>query len=662
MLKVSSRLRSITVRILSIGLTGAIGIAALAGSAYYLEHQNARALRSQAEATALASKVNEIDRLYAAARQDLSDFVRTQQARPADVFAERMLAIGRQASTVLALPEGRAVGAQLKQLGDLAERAQGEMGHLAKQVKEIGVDQDSGLLGASALAGEKLEQAAVLSAQNAGSAAAWRLAYAATAIRRQEQAYLVRRDEARLGDLEVAVSRLERYTAAFKDDPEVARAVMAALAGYRTAFEAWRERDAGLVRAVDKLNDQLIVATPAIDEIQKVIGDQVAGASKALADAQALFMRLILLVGGGVLLASLAIAIGVGRSITGPLIRLRQAMRHLSEGRTDEIVPETRRSDEIGDMARMVEVFRENAIERARLATSREEEQALQLRRAAAVEQLIATFQDGMSETIMSVSQAVEDLNAVSNTLNQAAGTTIRQTGFAETAVAEAAVNVGMVSSGTTQLTASIAEIAARAAESNSVARKALATAQETMGTMRHLEASATAIGKVVDLIRSIAEQTNLLALNATIEAARAGEAGRGFSVVAGEVKALASQTARATDDIARQIAAIQSSSSDASEALTSVNAIIETLSGLSGAVAAAVEEQSAAVNSIASNVVVAASKAQAGTQAMGEVGQATHKAEAVASEVGELSQRLRAEAAMVEDRVTAFIEGVRAA
>jgi methyl-accepting chemotaxis protein len=337
-------------------------------------------------------------------------------------------------------------------------------------------------------------------------------------------------------------------------------------------------------------------------------------------------------------------------------------MQLLAQGQTDQAVPETGRRDEIGDMATMVEVFRENAVERGRLAAMSQDEQAAQLRRAAAIDSLIAAFQDGMGETTRSVAQAVEDLDAVSTALSEAAGTTIRQTGSASAAVDEAAQNVGMVSTGATQLNASIAEIAARAAESNDVAQKALATAEATMAAMRTLETSASAIGEVVDLIRTIAGQTNLLALNATIEAARAGEAGRGFSVVASEVKTLASQTARATDDIARQIAAIQASSSEAGQALAAVNGIILDLSGLAGAVAAAVEAQSAAVESIASNVAVAAGKTQAGSQAMNDVARATRQAQAVAGEVEALSKRLSTEAAMVEDRVAGFIHGVRAA
>ena len=662
MARVTSRLRSITVRIMTIGIAGAVGIAALASSAYYLEHRNGRALQSQAGAAELAGKVNDIDRLYAAARQDLSDFLRTHQVGPAEVFGERTRTIAEGASSIHGHPGAVAVTGQLGQLRELADRAHAEIESLIRQVKEVGTDLDSGLLGASVQAGEKLERLATRAAMESGSSDAWRIAYSATAVRRQEAAYMARRDEARLGDMEVAISRLERYVGSVQESGEAAQAVTAALAEYRSAFDAWREKDSELVRAVEKLNDQLIVATPLIDEIQRDIGGQVASASRALGEAQALFMKLIVLVGGGVLLASLGIAFAVGRSVTRPLQQLRLAMKHLGEGRTDQRIPETERPDEIGDMARMVEIFRENAVERARLAASRDEEQGAQLRRAALVEGLIASFQDGMSETIASVSRAVEDLDAVSSALSRAAGTTIRQTGAAGDAVGEAAANVSMVSTGATQLTASIAEIAARAAESNNVAQEALSTASDTMATMRHLEQNAFAIGEVVDLIRSIAEQTNLLALNATIEAARAGEAGRGFSVVASEVKALASQTARATDDIARRIAAIQSTSNEAADALSSVNRIIGRLSGLAGAVAAAVEEQSAAVDSIASNVIVAATKAQAGTQAMHEVAEATRAAEAVAGEVEALSKRLNAEAAMVEERVGSFIAGVRAA
>jgi len=662
LLRRKSKYRSISVRIVAISLAGALGIVAIAGSAFILGSRTKEALETQAAAGEIAKRTNEIERQFGRARQSLTEFLRTQQTSSVETLNEATKAIAAQATAIIALPEADAVRAPVEKLGELAKRVESAMAELVERARKVGADQDAGLLGASVKAGETLERSAIANAQQFNTAAAWRIAQAASAIRRQEQAYLTRREEHRLGDMEVDVSRFERYVNGFDADADAQKKLTAELAAYRTAFETWREADTALIRTAEKLSDELVVALPLLDEIGTTIGQQVAAASAALAQAQALQIRLILFIGGGVLIASLLIALAVGRSMTGPLQRLRRAMQRLAEGHTDETIPETTRADEIGDMARTVEVFRDNALERARLTEEQEQEQNTRLRRAAAVDQLIATFRDAMSESIRSVTRAVEDLATVSASLNETAVLAIGQTTNASASVEESAANVNLVSSAATQLTSSIAEIAARATESNQVAQRAFTTAQETLDAMRALETSAFEIGEVVDLIRSIADQTNLLALNATIEAARAGEAGRGFSVVASEVKALATQTARATDDIARQVAAIQASSGEASRALVTVNGIIETMSSLAAAVAGAVEEQSAAVESIASSVAAAALKAQAGTRAMDDVAEATRQAETAASEVEALSKRLEEEAATVGDRVTSFIENVRAA
>ncbi|HEV2558748.1 MAG TPA: HAMP domain-containing methyl-accepting chemotaxis protein [Microvirga sp.] len=656
------RLRSISVRIIAIALTGMLGIGAIAGTAAYLGSQTSLALKIKNDASQLQNKAAELDRLYASARQDIADFLRTQQVRPAETFAQRMHAVASEALSLAGRPEAQGVREPLTKLGELAQGSEAAIAALSKALVETGVDLDSGLLGTSAKAGEDLERLALTGAQNLGESAAWRIAYAAAAIRQADRLYLARREEHLLGDMEVAISRFERYVAAFTLDDDLKGQLTAGLAAYRTAFDAWREADKALVRGIEKLNDALIVASPLIDEIRHATNGDEAAAAGGLEASQDLLMRFIGFIGIGALLASLTVAFAVGRSITGPLARLRRSMKELAEGRTDEPVPETGRSDEIGTMAQMVEVFRANAVERQRLAAAQDADREAQSRRARTVDGLIASFQDGMEGTIRSVAKAVEDLNAVSTALNQAAGSTMRQQGEASGAVDEAAANVGMVSAGATQLRASIQEIAARAAESSRVAQEALATTQSTLDTMRGLETSAVAIGEVVNLIRAIASQTNLLALNATIEAARAGEAGRGFSVVAGEVKALAAQTAQATDEIAAQVAAIQSSAEQAGRALGSVNTVMGTLSSLAGVVAAAVEQQSAAVNSIGANVALAAEKTRAGTEAMGGVADATRRTEAVAAEVEALSRRLNEEAAEVENRVAAFIDGVRTA
>ncbi|MGP1275320.1 MAG: methyl-accepting chemotaxis protein [Caulobacterales bacterium] len=177
----------------------------------------------------------------------------------------------------------------------------------------------------------------------------------------------------------------------------------------------------------------------------------------------------------------------------------------------------------------------------------------------------------------------------------------------AEAASIQASQNVQAIASGVEELSASFGEIGRRVSEALNVSRAAVENARNTRQTVTGLADSAQAIGKVVELINAIAEQTNLLALNATIEAARAGEAGKGFAVVASEVKSLASQTSKAIDDITVQITAVQTSTQGAVSAIDEISRVIEQVDEISASIAAAVEEQSAVTEDISRNMQTAA-------------------------------------------------------
>ena len=145
------------------------------------------------------------------------------------------------------------------------------------------------------------------------------------------------------------------------------------------------------------------------------------------------------------------------------------------------------------------------------------------------------------------------------------------QAGVVSGAADEVSRNVQTVAAGAEQMGASIREIAPTP-RTPRVAAQAVGAAETTNETVAKLGESSAEIGNVVKVITSIAEQTNLLALNATIEAARAGEAGKGFAVVANEVKELAQETARATEDIARRVQAIQADTTAAVDAIEQIS------------------------------------------------------------------------------------------
>lgn len=350
------------------------------------------------------------------------------------------------------------------------------------------------------------------------------------------------------------------------------------------------------------------------------------------------------------------------RGIVGPVRALTTEMMRLAEGDTSMVPAGLDRSDEVGDMARAVEVFRDHMIRADRLAEEQRREQEARAARAARIESLTADFDSAVSALLDTVAGAANELETTAESMSAIAEETSRQAIAVSAAAEQASANVETVAASAEELHASSAEIGRRVTESSEVSRRAATQAEETATVVSHLSDSAQKIGEVVGLIADIADQTNLLALNATIEAARAGDAGKGFAVVASEVKQLAGQTAKATEDISRQITAVQSATSQAVQAISAIGGMVREVDHAASAIASAVEEQNAATAEIARNIAQASQGAGDVSANIGGVTTAASEAGQAASGVLHASERLTRDSGTLRETVRRFLMEVRAA
>ena len=291
-----------------------------------------------------------------------------------------------------------------------------------------------------------------------------------------------------------------------------------------------------------------------VAEIEKAESDLLAIRIADQADAFAT-SRYLALAGGALTLALAAAACWLlTRSIARPILAINRVMRQLADGDTSVMVPAMDRGDEVGAMARAVQVFKDNRIKSDRSDVDQQAERVLTDQHAVRLTELVRGFEQQVGGMAGQLSVASTELEATAQSMSATAVETNSQAARVAAAAQEASAGVQTVAAAAEQLTASIAEISRQVAQSSQMTGQAVEDARRTDTIVRALAEGAQKIGDVVGLISSIAGQTNLLALNATIEAARAGDAGKGFAVVAAEVKGLASQTAKATQDIAQQI------------------------------------------------------------------------------------------------------------
>ncbi len=317
-------------------------------------------------------------------------------------------------------------------------------------------------------------------------------------------------------------------------------------------------------------------------------------------------------IGGAILLVASAIAIFLARTISRPISALAQVTARLGEGNYDTSVPATGRADEVGTLARAIQVLRDQAQAAAQLRAENEAHKAeAERQRRITLLALADRFEGSIKGVVDSIVVAVgENDNAARSMTHVSEEATTDVNSVAE-AAEEVTSSIETVAAATEELTASINEISQQIQLSSKVSSQAVARAGETDRMVQGLSSAVTRINDVANLINDIAAKTNLLALNATIEAARAGDVGKGFAVVANEVKQLATQTAKATGDITGQLENVNKAAQDAVDAIRQISGVIGSIDSAVATIAAAVEEQSAATKEISRNANQAAGSAQ---------------------------------------------------
>ena len=447
------------------------------------------------------------------------------------------------------------------------------------------------------------------------------------------------------------------------DRPKMAMSYTAMLRVYTTGFNA-------VVKATTE-RDRLVA------EVLTPVGDSVAAQAEQLTVASighqkqlgeetgALITRALTVMIAASLVAvvlGLATALLIGRGLSRPVVAITDRMTRLAGGDRGVDIPGLDRADEIGGMAKALQVFKESLVESDRLAEAQRADHEAQRNRGERIDRLTQEFDRLVLAALGRVSAAAPQLQATAQTMSATAEQTTRQADAVASASLDATGNVETVADATEELTASIAEIGRQVAESTRIAGQAVATAEKTDGTVRGLVDAAQRIGEVVQLITDIASQTNLLALNATIEAARAGEAGKGFAVVAQEVKNLANQTHAMTEQIGNQIAAVKGASGRTVEAMRAIIGQVGDIDESTTEMAASVEQQSAATAEISRNAQQAATGTAEVSRSVVGIQQAETETSMATQSVQRAADDLAEQSAVLKRELDTFLAEVRAA